>query len=136
MKVDGRHYRTIDSGQKKEYMAAMRDYILGEFDKRMEMVGFKALEVVGTKPASGRRGHLYVKTQIMRDEGQPILADWRIRKKSGKFQILNLDFEGINLMITSRDVFATKVKKTGIEGLITWLKSQTKPTVTASASSR
>jgi len=129
----GRHYRTISSKQKQDYMAAMRDYILAEFDKRMEQVGFKTLEVVGTKPASGKRGHLFVKTQILRDKGEPILADWRIRKKNGKFQIMNLDFEGINLMITNRDVFSAKVKKNGVEGLITWLKTQAEPTSISSA---
>lgn len=128
----GRHYRTINSDQKKAYLAAMRNYIVAEFDKRMEQVGFKALEVVGTKPASGKRGHLFVKTQIMRDKGEPILADWRLRKKNGRFQIVNLDFEGINLMITNRDVFATKVKKTGVEGLIAWLNTQSTPVKTAS----
>jgi len=130
----GRHYRTINAEQKRDYMAAMRDYILAEFDKRMEQVGFKTLEVVGTKPASGKRGHLFVKTEIIRDEGEPILADWRVRKKNGKFQIMNLEFEGINLMITNREVFSTKVKKNGVEGLITWLKGQAAPAVTVSAS--
>ena len=129
----GRHYRTITSQQKKAYMAAMSDYIVAEFDKRMAQIGFKELDVVGTKPASGKRGHLFVKTQIMRDEGEPILADWRIRKKNGEFQIVNLEFEGINLMITNRDVFAGRVKKNGVDGLITWLKGQSNPSITASA---
>ena len=130
----GRHYRTINTEQKRAYMAAMRDYIVAEFDRRMEQIGFKSLEIVGTAPASGKRGHLFVKTQIMRDEGEPIFVDWRVRKKNGKFQIINMDFEGINLMITNRDVFAAKVKKNGVDGLITWLKAQAAPTVTVSSS--
>jgi len=131
----GRHYRTISKDQKTAYMAAMRDYIVAEFDKRMEQIGFKSLEIVGTAPASGKRGHLYVKTQVLRDEGEPIFVDWRVRKKNGQFKIMNMDFEGINLMITNRDVFAAKVKKTGVEGLISWLKEQAAPTITASTSS-
>ena len=130
----GRHYRTINTEQKRAYMAAMRDYIVAEFDKRMEQIGFKSLEIVGTAPASGKRGHLFVKTQIMRYEGEPIFVDWRVRKKNGKFQIINMDFEGINLMITNRDVFAAKVKKNGVDGLIIWLKAQAAPTVTVSSS--
>lgn len=130
----GRHYRTINKDQKNAYMNAMRDYIVAEFDKRMEQIGFKSLEVVGTTPASGKRGHLFVKTQVLRDEGEPILVDWRVRKKSGKFQIINMDFEGINLMITNRDLFAAKVKKTGVEGLITWLKDQATPVTVATSS--
>lgn len=120
----GRHFRTASSAQRERYMAAMSDYIIAEFDKRMTQIGFRQLEVIGTKPASGRNGHIFVKTEVQRDEGQPILADWRIRKKSGKFQIVNLEFEGINLMITNRDVFSAKVKNVGMDGLIDWLKEQ------------
>ncbi|MBV1900679.1 MAG: ABC transporter substrate-binding protein, partial [Kordiimonadaceae bacterium] len=120
----GRHYRTISTEERKSYMAAMRDYIVAEFDKRMEQVGFKTLEVYGTRPASGRRGHIFVLTKIKRESGEPILADWRVRKKKGAFQIVNLDFEGINLMITNRDLFSAKIKSGGISGLIEWLKRQ------------
>lgn len=120
----GRHYRTISAEQRKAYMAAMRDYIVAEFDKRMEQIGFQTIDIIGTKPASGKRGHLFVRTEVKREEGEPILADWRVRKKNGVFHIVNLEFEGINLMITNRDLFAAKVKKGGIEGLIAWLKEQ------------
>jgi len=128
----GRHYRTVSSEQRQAYMAAMRDYIVSEFDKRMEQVGFKTLEVIGTKPASGKRGHLFVRTEVKREQGEPILADWRVRKSDGKFQIVNLEFEGINLMITNRDLFSSKIKDDGIEGLIEWLKSQSPPVENAS----
>lgn len=120
----GRHFRTASVAQRSTYMEAMGDYIVAEFDKRMTQIGFRELEVIGTKPASGKNGHVFVRTEVQRDEGQPILADWRIRKKDGKFQIVNLEFEGINLMITNRDVFSAKVRDVGMDGLIVWLKEQ------------
>lgn len=120
----GRHFRTATADQRSRYMQAMRDYIVFEFDKRMTQIGFRELEVVGTKPASGRNGHVFVRTEVQRDDGAPILADWRIRKSGGKFQIVNLEFEGINLMITNRDVFGAKVKDVGLDGLIEWLQEQ------------
>lgn len=120
----GRHFRTASPDQRNRYMRAMSDYIIAEFDKRMTQIGFRELTVVGTKPASGRAGHVFVRTEVQRDDGQPILADWRIRKREGKFQIVNLEFEGINLMITNRDVFSAKVKDVGVDGLIDWLKEQ------------
>ena len=131
----GRHYRTASTSQRETYMVAMGDYIIAEFDKRMEQIGFKTLEVTGTKPAPGRSGHLWVSTEVSRDNGEPILADWRVRKKNGKYQIVNLRFEGINLMITNRGVFADKVKKEGFDGLITWLQSQNGGSGVRSASS-
>lgn len=131
----GRHYRTATAEQRDAYMKAMQDYIVSEFDKRMAQIGFKTLVVTGTKPASGKHGHLFVRTEVEREEGEPILADWRVRKKDGVFQIVNLEFEGINLMITNRDVFSSKVKDEGMDGLINWLKAQnTAPTPTGGQS--
>lgn len=124
----GRHIRTATADQRRDYMAAMRDYVIAEFDKRMTQIGFEKLAVTGTRPASGRSGHLFVRTEVLRESGAPILADWRVRKKDGIFQIVNLEFEGINLMITNRDVFAAKVKEVGLDGLIEWLKEQSTPT--------
>lgn len=126
----GRHIRTATADQRRDYMAAMRDYVIAEFDRRMTQIGFEKLAVTGTRPASGRSGHLFVRTEVLRESGAPILADWRVRKKDGIFQIVNLEFEGINLMITNRDVFAAKVKEVGLDGLIEWLKEQSTPTST------
>lgn len=120
----GRHFASASSSERKAYMDAMSTYIVSEFDKRMKQVGFEKLSVIGTKPASGRNGHVFVRTEVQREQGQPILADWRVRKKDGKFQIVNLEFEGINLMITNRDVFGAKVKDVGLSGLIEWLKAE------------
>jgi len=120
----GRHFASASRDERTAYMNAMSDYVVAEFDKRMQQVGFEQLNVIGTKPASGRNGHIFVRTEVQREQGQPILADWRVRKKNGKFQIVNLEFEGINLMITNRDVFGAKVKAVGLSGLIEWLKEQ------------
>lgn len=120
----GRHFASASSAERSAYMEAMSTYVVAEFDKRMKQVGFEKLNVIGTKPASGRNGHVFVRTEVQREQGQPILADWRVRKKDGKFQIVNLEFEGINLMITNRDVFSAKVKDVGLSGLIDWLKEQ------------
>lgn len=114
----GRHFASASSAERSAYMEAMSTYVVAEFDKRMKQVGFEKLNVIGTKPASGRNGHVFVRTEVQREQGQPILADWRVRKKDGKFQIVNLEFEGINLMITNRDVFSAKVKDVGLSGLI------------------
>ncbi|UTW54208.1 phospholipid-binding protein MlaC [Kordiimonas sp. SCSIO 12610] len=122
----GRHYRSASSDLRKSYMAAMTNYIIFEFDKRMSQIGFKKLAVTGTTPASGKRGHLFVRTEVDREDGAPLLADWRVRKKNGKFQIVNLEIEGINLLITNRELFSSRIKEVGLEGLIQELENEVK----------
>lgn len=122
----GRHIRSASRAETEEYLAVMTDYIVGEFNKRMMQIGFKTLNIIGTSPAPGKRGHVFVKTRVIRDEGEPIIAEWRVRKKDGVFQIVNLELEGINLVITNREYFSERIKALGgLPGLIEELRTQT-----------
>lgn len=114
----GRHYRTATADQRARYTQTMERFIIAEFAKRMSQIGFRGLEVIGTTPAPGKRGQLFVRTSIEREEGAPILADWRLRKVEDRFEIVNLEVEGINLVITNRELFAARVKAVGLDGLI------------------
>ncbi|GHF26222.1 hypothetical protein GCM10017044_21410 [Kordiimonas sediminis] len=127
----GRHYRTASEAQRRAYMAAMTDYIINELDIQMQKIGFKKLDITGTTPASGKNGHLFVRTKVDREQGEPMLADWRVRKKDGVFQIVNLEVEGINLLITNREVFSARIKEVGLDGLIAELRDSVAKTSTA-----
>lgn len=118
----GRHYRRASQDQLTAYMAVMRDYIITEFEKRMEQIGFKTLEITGTTPASGRGGHLFVRTKVERDAGEPLFASWRVRKSNDTFQIVNLEVEGVNLLITNREYFSARIADIGLDALITELE--------------
>lgn len=120
----GRHFRAATPAQRQTYMEVMTAYILDAFYNRMRQFGFQKTNVVGTSPAPGKRGHVFVKTMVDRDEGQPIIADWRVKKKDGKFYIVNLEIEGINLVITNREYFAERIRALGgIDGLIEELRA-------------
>ena len=130
----GRHYKTASPAQRTGYMDAMTVFIIGEFDKRMQQIGFKDVEILGTTPASGKNGHLFVRTKVDRENGAPILADWRVRKKGGEFRIVNLEVEGINLVITNREQFSARIAEIGLDGLIDELKSTYAAPVAAASS--
>ncbi len=114
----GRHYRAINAAQKQAYTTAVEAFIISELDKNMAQIGFKDLNVTGSVAAPGKRGHIYIRTKIDREEGEPIKADWRIRKKAGAFQIVNLEVEGINLIITNREIFSSRIKALGMDDFI------------------
>ncbi len=119
----GRHFRAATRSQQQTYLSVMTDYIIDAFDERMRRMGFEAVAVVGTTPAPGRRGHVFVKTMVERNEGEPIIADWRVKKTGGRFQIVNLEIEGINLLITNREYFTERIKALGgVDGLIEELR--------------
>lgn len=120
----GRHYRTANTQQRKDYLDAVGTFITTELDRNMSQLGFEKLNIIGTTPAAGKKGHIYVRTEINREEGEPIKADWRIRKKNKAFQIVNLEVEGINLIITNREIFSARIKDIGLDAFIEELRTK------------
>jgi len=118
----GRHYRSASVSQRKAYLDAMETYVVNEIDSYMGQIGFRELLVRGTTPASGRQGHLFVRTLVEREDGDAILADWRIRKRNDQFHIVNLEIEGINMVLTNRERFSARVSEIGLDGLIAELR--------------
>lgn len=121
--VLGRHIRTASPDQLREYQKLFPGYIINSFARRIGDYGNEKLVITGTVP-TGKRD-LFVRTQIVRPNGEPILADWRIRKVKDAFQIVDIKVEGISLAVTQRDEFASIIERKGFDGLLETLRSDT-----------
>ena len=76
--------------------------------------------VDGTAPAGKR--DIYVRSQILRPDGPPLAADWRVRKIEEEFKVIDLKIEGISMVITQRDEFMAKIASSGLDELIADLR--------------
>lgn len=118
--VLGRHMRTASSDQLREYQRLFPSYIINSFARRIGDYGNEKLVILGTAPAGKR--DLFVRSHIVRPRGEPITADWRIRKVDDKFQIVDIKVEGISLAVTQRDEFASIIERRGFDGLLKVLR--------------
>ncbi len=118
--VLGRHMRTATPDQLREYQRLFPSYIINSFANRIGDYGNEKLVVLGTAPAGKR--DLFIRSNIVRPKGEPITADWRVRKVNGKFQIVDIKVEGISLAVTQRDEFASIIERRGFNGLLTTLR--------------
>lgn len=120
----GRQYRQIPRDKFSEYVTAVKDYIIREFDKRMTQIGFEKLEVTGITALPGRRGVVMVNSAVKRKDGPDMIVKWRVDKRNKKFKVINMTVEGINMALVNRDYFQDRLKKVGIDGLISELKNK------------
>lgn len=120
--VLGRHGRSASKEQMEEYTRIFPDYILNIYVHRLTEFGDEQFIVGETTPAGKK--DIYVRSEIIRPDGPPVAADWRVRIRDGRFRIIDLKIEGISMAATQRDRFAAKIAKVGLSGLIQSLKDE------------
>lgn len=118
--VLGRHMRTASRDQLISYRDLFPPYIVNSFARRLGDYSNEKLEVLGTSPAGAR--DVFVRSRIVRPGGEPIAADWRVRKTDADFQIVDIKVEGISLAVTQRDEFSSVIERQGFDGLLDVLK--------------
>ncbi|MCG8507196.1 MAG: ABC transporter substrate-binding protein [Sphingomonadales bacterium] len=123
-----RHYKTAQQDQREAYKALFPEYIIRLYSDRLINFGDEQLEVSGTQPSSGKRD-IYVRSRLIRPEGEPVAADWRVRRsrKTGELKIVDLKIEGVSMIKTQYDEFNAIISKSGFDGLLDELRSVTEP---------
>ncbi len=116
----GRFVRQMTRDQFREYMRLFPDYIVNKFANRIGEYTNQTIEIGEVVPA-GRRD-VYVRTTLQRPGAEPVAADWRVRKTKDGFRIVDVKVEGISMVISQRDEFASLIEKSGIEGLLAELR--------------
>lgn len=118
--VLGRHWRGASGTQKSEFNEIFPEYVLRIYASRLTEFGDEEFEMGGTSPA-GRRD-VYVHSSVVRPNGPPIEADWRVRQKDGEYKIIDLKIEGISMVLTQRDEFSGRISQVGLDGLLVDLR--------------
>ncbi len=115
----GRHWRSLDEQQRREYQSLFRTAILGTFAGRLESIAMEIsapiegqFQVDGSRHA-GSNGIL-VRSRFKPNARASVTVDWLLRDAS----IVDLIIEGVSLLITQRAEFASVIERSDIDGLI------------------
>lgn len=117
----GRHWRTASKAQKREYVDLFRVMIVDVYSRRFKDYNGQALNVYDAR-AQGR--DVFVSSKILPDEGPAISVDWRVRKKDGKYKVVDILVEGVSMALTQRSDFSSVIQRGGgnVDVLIAHLK--------------
>lgn len=120
--VLGRHSRTSDRATVTKFEEVFPEYVLGLYADRLTEFGDEQVVVLNVVPAGKR--DVYVRSRIVRPNGPPISADWRIHRRGDELKVIDLKIEGISLVITQREEFAAKIAADGLEALVSELEKR------------
>ena len=122
----GRYWKKATPEARQAYQDAFAEYILVRYASLLggarEIQGF---EVVGAKTIES--GDVLVETRIRRGGAEPIATTWRMRKRDGRYVVIDLVVEGLSMVQTQRQEFASILRSNGgrVEGLISVLREKT-----------
>ena len=121
--VLGKAWRTASPEQRQQFVAAFDGYVLQTISRGLENYSGTSMKITGAK-ASGSRDVL-VHSRIERQGAAPIKAVWRVRERAGEPKIIDVTVEGISLVLTKREEFASVVRSQGLEALVQTLQQKT-----------
>ncbi len=125
--VLGRYWRTATEGQRRAYVAAYSDYILNAYTTKIGGAGaaLGRLDVIRTE-AYGTRDFL-VHSVVARAGNKPMRVIWRVRRRDGRYRIIDLIMEGVSMVQSQRQEFVSMIRASGgdVDKLIATLKQRT-----------
>ena len=120
--VLGRHWRRAAPAKRTEFRKLLEDYLSGLYARRFEDLAGLEIRVDGVRDFDGWS---MVYTTAARPSGAPVLLDWRVDSKDGRYAITDLVIEGVSMVIAQREEFSAIVLESGgLDGLLLKLRAR------------
>jgi len=119
----GRHWRTATEAQRARYLDLLPTYVADIYAGRLSNYAGEVFDVIRERASDANR--ILVNAQIRHPDGTTLKIDFRLRHRDG-FRVFDVLVEGISLVITKRDEFATVIRNQGLDGLLSLLEQRTR----------
>jgi len=115
--VIGKHWRDMDKSQQTKYLKNYKAFLVKHYTSNFtEYADGTEFEVTRSKPL--KKDQYMVSMDIKRPSGAPVKVDYRVRKKGGKYGIIDIVVEGVSLLNTQRSEFSSVIQRKGFDHLI------------------
>ena len=120
--VLGRYWRRATTEERREFESLLEDYIVTTYAAHLGRYRGETLAV----GAARGEDDILVASEIIPSEGPPVRVDWRVRRGSGSYKIIDVVVEGISMVITQRSAFASVIQRSGgrVSGLLSELRKK------------
>ncbi len=122
--VLGSHWRRATPEQRDEYSTLFEKFLVSTYASRLGEYGGEILEVKSARQ-EGKKDTI-VSTRIGKKGGPLVRVDWRVRKMDHGYKVVDVIIEGVSMVITQRDEFASVIRRAGgnVEGLLAKLRDK------------
>ena len=99
-----RDRKNASDEQKEAYIIAFKDYFVSSYANKLDQYTGEKVDVVGSQEAGK---YVIVESNIIREgtDTLKINLKWRLLNKDNQIKIIDLNIEGISLVIAQREEF-------------------------------
>jgi phospholipid transport system substrate-binding protein len=110
--VLGRYWNDASDEDKRQFQKLFEDYVVRSYAARFSEYSGEIVKITNSRPES--ETSTLVQSQIVRPNGgPPAKVDWRVRKNAGGFKIIDVDVEGVSMVLTQREEFSSVIQRSG-----------------------
>jgi phospholipid transport system substrate-binding protein len=110
--VLGPYWNAATDPDKQEFQKLFEEYIVKAYAARFSQYSGEQVKVTGSRPESETL--TLVSSELQRDNGaSPAKVDWRVRKEDNGYKIVDIDVEGVSMLLTQREQFSSVIQRSG-----------------------
>ena len=97
-------WKNASDDQKENYLVAFKDYFVSSYANKLDQYTGEKVDVIGSQEAGK---YVIVESNIVREgtDTLKINLKWRLLNKNNQIKIIDLNIEGISLVIAQREEF-------------------------------
>jgi phospholipid transport system substrate-binding protein len=117
--VLGRYWTSASEQDRQKFVEIYREFIIRSYASRFSEYSGEIVKVTSSRPEGA--DFTVVNSEILLPTGEPgVKVSWRVHKSGDDYKIVDVDVEGVSMMLAQREEFASVIQRNGgtVAGLI------------------
>jgi phospholipid transport system substrate-binding protein len=117
--VLGRYWTGASEQDRRKFIDTYREFIIRSYAARFSEYSGETVKVTSSRPEGAN--YTVVNSEIIHPSGEPpVKVSWRVRNSGDSYKVVDVDVEGVSMMLAQREEFTSVIERTGgtVGGLI------------------
>ena len=119
----GKNWKKASKDQKLEFVTEFKNLLVRTYSKSLLEFRDQKINYFHVKLADDAH-KASVKAEVIQPGGPSISMSYRVRIKNNAWKVYDITIDGISLVTSYRGTFTQEVRKSGIDGLLTYLRDK------------
>ena len=109
------HWRSTTAPQRDAYVREFQRYLIRTYTETLFIYRNAKPEMLGTHYNDKDNHKATLKLRATNEKGEPVILFLRLELKDDNWKVVDINVEGVSLVITTRGVFDEEIKKVGLD---------------------
>ena len=119
--VLGKYWRTADEATRARFVDAFKQLLVRTYANALFQY---ADEKIVYKPSTADGRIVVVRTEVTQQGAHPIPVHYRMHQSGGEWKTFDVFVDGISLVVTYRESFASQISQSGLDSLISQMEAK------------